>query len=141
MYLDASSSQDLIININTATRSFFHIHSVKLLVRNFMICLQLINFKNYCWVLFQKWTHVWFMWNTTDQTLRSKFDWTISGSDDNSKTFSFALNGNGFYCSSKFLQIGATLESKAIFDLDDLQIFSEALNDEELLHYMLGNLI
>ena len=76
-----------------------------------------------------------------DSSLSSKLDWTQNpASTLFSKIHANVLNRSGVTCDITIVSVGSILESKGMFDLDDLQIFSDALNYEDLESKIFGKI-
>ena len=83
-----------------------------------------------------------FSWNKNANLLHSKTDWTVNPTATFSSTKHLSvLNGSNLHCDTSRVALGSVIESGGIFDLDDLQIFSQLLNDAQLKEKLLGKQI
>jgi len=71
--------------------------------------------------------------------LRSILDWSQHSNIFSSVIHASVLNNSGVECDVSRVSLGSIVKSGGIFDLDDLQIFSEAFSSEKLKDNMLGN--
>ena len=70
----------------------------------------------------------------------SKLDRTQQPTSFSSTKHLSMLNTSAVKCDTSRVSLGSLVENGGSFDLDDLQIFSETLNDEELKDKLLGKI-
>ena len=79
-----------------------------------------------------------FTWSSLDGSINSKLDWSQLPTVYTSQKHTSVLQDVTVKCETARISLGSSITTKGVFDLDNFQMYSEAISDEKLKTIMIG---